>query len=127
MLAICHLTFNAGSWNNCYTLGNLPPGPDEGVSVPFDGVTGGTVVLGLGPIDGVVGFGVVDLVVVDPVVVDPVVVDPVVVDPVVVDPVVGDAGLVGSGLGWHWLTHPQWLFKLKLCQIISIILVIYRI
>jgi len=56
---------------------DLPPGPDEGVSVPVDGVTGLPVGLGSGPVDGVV-------------------------DPVdgVVDP-----GVVGPGR--HWLMHPQ--------------------
>ena len=69
-------------------LSGLPPGPDDGVSVPFDGVTGCSVDEGPGLVDGVV------------------------------NPV--DTGMVGSGEGGHPSIHPQWLFKLKICQMISI-------
>ena len=97
LLVIYHLIFNVHSWNNCYTLGNLPPGPDEGDSVPFDGVAGRPVVVGTGPVDGAV------------------------------DPVGGlvDPGAVGPGR--HWLMHPQRLFKLNVYQMIRIILVIYKV
>ena len=70
-------------------LRSLPPGPDDGGSVTFDGVTGRKVDEGLGLVDGVG------------------------------DPV--DTGIVGCGPGEHPSIHPQWLFKLKVCQMISII------
>ena len=36
-------------------------------------------------------------------------------------------GIVGPGPGGHPSIHPQWLFRLKVCQMISINLVIYRV
>ena len=68
-------------------LRSLPPGSDDGVSVPFDGVTGCSVDEGPDLVDGVV------------------------------DPV--DTGIVGPGPGGHPSMHLQWLFKLKVCQMIS--------
>ena len=70
-------------------LRSLPPGPNDGGSVTFDGVTGRKVDEGPGLVDGEV------------------------------DPV--DTGIVGCGPGGHPSIHPQWLFKLKICQMISII------
>ena len=114
------------SWSNCYTLENLPPGLDEGDLVPVDGVAGRPVVVGSGPVDGVVDPDEGDLVPVDGVAGRPVVVGS---GPVngAVDPVGGlvDPGVVGPGR--HWLMHPQRLFKLNVCQMIRIILDMYRV